>query len=558
MIRGTTTLIAHFGDPIAPVKAPMIYNPYFERAGIDAVVVPMGVRAVDYPVTLRSVFRFTNIRGALVTMPHKVATVDLLDDASTTVKVAGSCNAILRRDDGTLCGDLFDGAGFVAGSSARALRCAARAVSSSGRAASAPRSPPRWRPPASGRSRCTTRRHPGAMRCGAPAAALSGARGAHRHARPEGFDLVANGTPLGMNPDDPLPVDVTRLSPSTFVGEVVMKQEVTPLLRAARERGCPTQIGTDMLFEQIPLYLEFFGFGQVTADELRAVAASSEGQQRGSRPFRDRYRDPVGHAGGQAPRDPRSGLRRRRDLGEGLVTHPGGVPGAVAAIRASGLRVAASSSSRTTRASTRICTIRAGDRPVADGPRGSRRGERAGRRVVDLALCDRRHGEDRRRPGRLAHVAAPRGIRIAFGAPAWARWISEYPAVWEAVRRADAPNLGVLINVFHLLAKGTPLDALDAIPGERIFLVQMADYLGDLRDISETADHRRAFPNESAHRHVIADMLRKVHRAGYRGDYVFEVFNDEYLHLAPESVMARARKAAQWVVDQTSREHPTP
>jgi len=53
---------------------------------------------------------------------------------------------------------------------------------------------------------------------------------------------------------------------------VVMKQEITPLLRAAHERGCPTQIGTDMLFEQIPLYLEFFGFGHATADELRAVA----------------------------------------------------------------------------------------------------------------------------------------------------------------------------------------------------------------------------------------------------------------------------------------------
>jgi shikimate dehydrogenase len=51
-----------------------------------------------------------------------------------------------------------------------------------------------------------------------------------------------------------------------------MKQEVTPLLRAARERGCRTQVATKMLFEQIPLYLEFFGFGAVAADEQRAVA----------------------------------------------------------------------------------------------------------------------------------------------------------------------------------------------------------------------------------------------------------------------------------------------
>ena len=89
---------------------------------------------------------------------------------------------------------------------------------------------------------------------------------------PAGYDLVVNCTPLGMKNDDPLPFDVTRLAPSTFVGEVVMKQEITPLLKAAKERGCPFQVGTDMLFEMIPAYLEFFGFGTATAEQLRAVA----------------------------------------------------------------------------------------------------------------------------------------------------------------------------------------------------------------------------------------------------------------------------------------------
>ena len=89
---------------------------------------------------------------------------------------------------------------------------------------------------------------------------------------PEGFDLVVNATPLGMKEGDPLPFDVSRLAPSTFVGEVVMKQEITPLLRVAQEKGCRTQVGTDMLFEQIPAYLEFFGFGTTTPDELRTVA----------------------------------------------------------------------------------------------------------------------------------------------------------------------------------------------------------------------------------------------------------------------------------------------
>jgi shikimate dehydrogenase len=92
---------------------------------------------------------------------------------------------------------------------------------------------------------------------------------------PAGFDVVVNATPLGMKEDDPLPMDVSRISPSAFVGEVVMKQEITPFLAAARERGCGIQVGTDMLFEQIPAYLEFFGFRTTTPDELRTVAQIS-------------------------------------------------------------------------------------------------------------------------------------------------------------------------------------------------------------------------------------------------------------------------------------------
>jgi shikimate dehydrogenase len=75
-----------------------------------------------------------------------------------------------------------------------------------------------------------------------------------------------------MNEGDPMPMDISRIEPSAFVGEVVMKQAVTPFLQAARDRGCETQVGTDMLFEQIPAYLEFFGFGTATPEELRATA----------------------------------------------------------------------------------------------------------------------------------------------------------------------------------------------------------------------------------------------------------------------------------------------
>jgi shikimate dehydrogenase len=115
MISGKTTVIAHLGYPTEAFKAPMIYNPYFDHAGIDAVVIPMGVKVEDYPSFLRPLFTMTNLRGALVTMPHKVSTVAMLDEVTPTARIAGACNAILKRPDGSLLGDMFDGAGFVRG-----------------------------------------------------------------------------------------------------------------------------------------------------------------------------------------------------------------------------------------------------------------------------------------------------------------------------------------------------------------------------------------------------------------------------------------------------------
>jgi len=276
MISGKTTLIGHFGYPTESFKAPLIYNPWFDSKGIDAVVVPMGIKAEDYPLVMPAVFRFTNIRGALVTMPHKVTTVALLDEVTTTVKVAGSCNAIRKRADGTLVGDMFDGAGFTRGLARKGFRvagakCLVVGAGGVGSAIAASLA-------ADGAASIT-------VFDAYPASAESLVGRLRQHypgldaqvgsTDPAGYDLVVNATPLGMKPGDPLPVDVARLAPSTFVGEVVMKQEITPLLEAARERGCRYQIGTDMLFEQIPAYLEFFGFGTTTPEELRAVAKVS-------------------------------------------------------------------------------------------------------------------------------------------------------------------------------------------------------------------------------------------------------------------------------------------
>ncbi len=273
MISGKTTLIAHLGYPTGTFKAPMIYNPWFEQQGIDAVVVPMGVKAEDYAAALPQIMRFTNLRGALVTMPHKISTLRLVDEATPTAQIAGACNAILKRPDGTLLGDMFDGAGFVRGveRKGRSFRGARVLVSGSGGVGSAIAASIA----AAGAAELMLfDAHAGA------AEALAGRLREHHPQLkvdtgandPAGFDIVVNATPLGMKEGDPLPFDIGRIDPKTFVGEVVMKAEYTPLLQAARAKGCEVQVGTDMLFEQIPAYLEFFGFGTTTAEALRAVA----------------------------------------------------------------------------------------------------------------------------------------------------------------------------------------------------------------------------------------------------------------------------------------------
>jgi shikimate dehydrogenase len=273
MISGKTTLIAHLGYPTYAFKAPLIYNPWFEKNDIDAVVVPMGVKAEEYPEFFRYLFKLTNIRGALVTMPHKVTTIELVDELTPTATVAGAANAVLLREDGTLVGDQFDGTGFVRGVQRKGFDLEGKRALVVGNGGVG--SPIAASLAAAGVA---------AMGLFDPNSAASESLGERLVAAypelqittgskdPDGYDIVVNATPLGMKDDDPLPMDVERIAPTTFVGEVVMKQEVTPFLQAAMDKGCSVQVGKDMLFEQIPAYLEFFGFGTATPDELRSVS----------------------------------------------------------------------------------------------------------------------------------------------------------------------------------------------------------------------------------------------------------------------------------------------
>lgn len=273
VINGHTELIAHIGYPTHSFKAPMIYNPWFDKAGINARVIPMGCKPEDYPAFLKLVFKLSNIRGALITMPHKVTTIGLLDKVFPNAVIAGACNAVRLGPEGQLQGDMFDGEGFVRGvldkgmklQGARALvvGCGGVGCAIAASLAAAGAS-------ALGLFDVNTASAEGlAERLRQHYPAVLATVGSND---PAGFDLVANATPMGMNVGDPMPVDVSRIAPTTFVGEVVMKTEMTAFLAAAAERGCRVQIGSDMLFEQIPAYLEFFGLPSTTSEELRELA----------------------------------------------------------------------------------------------------------------------------------------------------------------------------------------------------------------------------------------------------------------------------------------------
>jgi 2-keto-myo-inositol isomerase len=162
---------------------------------------------------------------------------------------------------------------------------------------------------------------------------------------------------------------------------------------------------------------------------------------------------------------------------------------------------------------------------------------------------------------KVAMLATPLGIRVGFEALSWGRHVNDFALSWEIVQRADRDNLGVCIDSFHVLANcslnGTDFDALATIPGERIAFVQLSDFLWSAvrtpEERIETARHLRVFPGEGVHSAELSRMIRMIDRAGYRGDWSFEVFNDDYVQMPGEAVALRARNAAMWVAAQSER-----
>lgn len=237
-----------------------------------------------------------------------------------------------------------------------------------------------------------------------------------------------------------------------------------------------------------------------------------------------------------------------------VVSHPGGVKAAVAAVRASGLR------------STGFQVLR-----DFEGLSGHLHGykvdiaksmlqmcEAVGSRVLLACSSTSRHASQdmddiARDLRKLAMLAVPLGIRIAYEGLSWGRTINEFTTAWDVVVKADCPNLGLGLDSFHIFATKTPLEAIDELDPERIFLVQLSDFMWNETPTFEermtTARTFRVFPGEGVHSEALADLALRLQALGYEGDYSFEVFNDDYQQLPLELVVQRARRSALWLAE---------
>jgi len=241
-----------------------------------------------------------------------------------------------------------------------------------------------------------------------------------------------------------------------------------------------------------------------------------------------------------------------------IVGHPGGEAAAVAAVRTSGLRVTGFQVLRDFEGLSG--TLHAYKVDVAKGM--LEMCHALGSTVLLACSTVSPHSTHdfslvKKDLQKLAMLAVPLNIRIAYEALSWGRHVNLFPQSWEIVAEADRANLGLCLDSFHILAHGTELDLLEDIDPHKIFLVQLSDFLWqEVRSAEErieTARHSRVFPGEGVHSDKVAAIVRQLDEMGYRGDYSFEVFNDDYRQLPLPMVAERARRSVKWITGVVSR-----
>lgn len=261
-LSGATRVYAILGDPIAQVASPRLFNSAFRRRGAAAALVPIHVAPAELSVMVAALRAGQNFDGLIITVPHKVDAMALVDEVAPMARRIGAVN-VIRKTGGRLIGDNFDGVGFVRGLHDRGHQLSGRPTLIVG---------------AGGAGRAVAHavldEKPSALRLFDVDAARAEALAAELaridpaipveigRPDPSGFEVVVNCTSIGMKPDDPFPVKIEALAASTLVVDIILKPPLTPLLVEAERRGCATQAGIHMLEGQVEAVCDFFGIGQ--------------------------------------------------------------------------------------------------------------------------------------------------------------------------------------------------------------------------------------------------------------------------------------------------------
>ncbi len=275
-MNGSTRLLGVVGDPIAQVREPRVWTALFQLNGVNAVCVPLHVQSAGLPALFEAARAVRNVQGLIITIPHKPAALQLIDEPTHRACQVGAVNVVCLSPDGRLRGDILDGEGLVSG-----LRAAGQAIAGRralivgcGGVGSAIAFAV-----AGARVREIALSDMLPLRAEQLAARLTAAGYSARVSAPDadGFDLVINASPAGMQAGDPLPLDCARLHPDAIVADVVVNPGLTPLLAAARERGCFVQPGSVMSDHQVPEMATFFGFpaGDWSPQAIAQIMAAS-------------------------------------------------------------------------------------------------------------------------------------------------------------------------------------------------------------------------------------------------------------------------------------------
>ena len=266
-IKGTTDVYLILGDPVEQVRAPESFNLVFSTLGINAVLAPAKVPAAKVQEFVRAAFSAGNMKGLMLTIPHKSLVMDMLGECSELARLAGAVNAVRCEEGERLVGDLFDGEGLVQslnnfgirytgkrvlilGAGGAAAAIAASLVSSASRVSQGAAGEVALYDPMLGKARVLASRLDAAGTARVVAVDSPD---------PAGFDVVINASPLGTQPWDPMPCDVAAMEPHAALVDILMRNQPSPVVRAARSRGLVAYPGFEMLVLQVPLYLDFFG-----------------------------------------------------------------------------------------------------------------------------------------------------------------------------------------------------------------------------------------------------------------------------------------------------------